>query len=159
VSAVLASPAALGLAVCVGAASAFVPFVNAELAVSGAAVGATALSAVCVAVAVAAGQTCGKLAIFEAGRRGAVRHRSGRRRETEPLPHWQSRATSLLTTRWSGGGIVLLSATLGLPPLALVSAAAGIARARRGDFVVCCLLGRTARFVAVAVTVVSAWRP
>jgi membrane protein YqaA with SNARE-associated domain len=157
--AALSAPAALLLALCVGGASAFAPFVNAELAVSGAAAGSTATFAVCVAVAVAAGQTLGKVAIFEAGRRGAGRFLPGRRHDAKPLPRWQSTAMSLLSSRWSGGGIVLLSATLGLPPLAVVSAAAGMAGTRRTDFVVCCLLGRTARFVAVAATVVVAWRP
>jgi membrane protein YqaA with SNARE-associated domain len=155
---VLTAPAALGLALCVGAASAFLPFVNAELAVSGAAAGGPAALALGAAVAVATGQTMGKLAIFEAGRRGSGWHPRGRRR-TAPLPRWQTRATALLAGRWSGGGIVLLSATVGVPPLALVSAAAGLAQARRLDFVVCCLLGRTARFVTVAVVVLAAWRP
>jgi membrane protein YqaA with SNARE-associated domain len=155
---VLSSPAAVLLAVCVGAISAFAPFVNAELAVSGAAAGATATFAVCVAVAVAAGQTLGKVAIFEAGRRGAARYLPGRQ-GAKPLPRWQSRATALLSTRWTGGAIVLLSATLGLPPLAVVSAAAGMAGARRSDFVVCCLVGRTARFVTVAATVVAVVQP
>jgi membrane protein YqaA with SNARE-associated domain len=154
---VLSSPAALGLALGIGAASAFVPFVNAELAVSGAAASGTAAFAVGAAVAVAAGQTLGKLAIFEAGRRGSTWHQRSRRR-TEPLPRWETRATTLLATRWSGGAIVLLSATVGLPPLALVSAAAGLARARRADFLLCCLLGRTARFVTVAAIVLVAWR-
>ena len=94
---------------------------------------------------------------FEAGRRGSTWHHRSRHR-TEPLPRWQTRATTLLATRWSGGAIVLLSATVGLPPLALVSAAAGLARARRVDFLLCCLLGRTTRFVTVAAIVLVAWR-
>jgi hypothetical protein len=83
---VTTSLVALLLAVCVGAASAFVPFVNAELAVSVAATGAASTFAVCVAVAVAAGQTLGKVAIFEAGRRGAARYLPSRRHDAKPLP-------------------------------------------------------------------------
>ena len=154
----LSSPAALGLALCVGAASAFAPFVNAELAVSATAARGTAGLVVCAAVAVAAGQTLGKLAIFEAGRRGSGWH-PRRRSVDKPLPPWQVRATRLLSTRWSGGVIVLLSATVGLPPLAVVSAAAGLARARRTDFLVCCLVERTARLVTVAAVALAAWQP
>ncbi|HKG49212.1 MAG TPA: hypothetical protein VKB14_02125 [Actinomycetales bacterium] len=55
--------------------------------------------------------------------------------------------------------IVLLSATVRLPPLAVVSAAAGLARARRTDFLVCCLVERTARLVTVAAVALAAWQP
>src|SRR3954468_15268594 len=103
----LSSPLALGLALCVGAASAFAPFVNAELAVSATAARGAAGFVVCAAVAVAAGQTLGKLAIFEARRRGACWRPRRRRGVTKPLPPWQVRATTLLSTRWSGGAIVL----------------------------------------------------
>ena len=56
----------------------------------------------------------------------------------------------LLRAPLPGTGVVLLSATVGLPPLAVVSAMAGVARLRLTLFVAACLLGRLVRFGAIA---------
>jgi membrane protein YqaA with SNARE-associated domain len=54
---------------------------------------------------------------------------------------------------WAAGGVVLASASVGVPPLAVVSVAAGIARTPRVLFAVTCITGRILRFGAVAVLV------
>lgn len=145
--------AGLGL----GAASALVPLVNAELAAGSMAATVDVPAAVLWALALAAGQTTGKLVIFGAARRGRSRLQAGRGTNTAARHapagwrRFSDRGLGLLSSRWRGGGVVLLSAGVGLPPLALVSAACGVARTPPGDFVLCCLLGRTARFAAIVV--------
>jgi len=59
--------------------------------------------------------------------------------------------TSRLHDRRSSAGIVLLSGSVGLPPLALVAVAAGATKMRLRDFLLCCLAGRTVRFGLVLI--------
>ena len=147
--------AGLGL----GAASAIVPLINAELAAAGTAAAVDLPAAIFMALALAVGQTAGKLVIFAAARRGRIQHRSGRADSTPPPGDrvwWRrqrDRGLGLLDSRWRAGGVVLLSAGVGLPPLALVSAACGVAKTRPSDFALCCLVGRAARFLALVVPV------
>ena len=133
-----------------GLASALVPLVNAEAyALVAGERGSHALVAV---LALALGQTAGKLLLFESARRGTGR--LGRRfaqrsntpraatraaRWTGPIRRWLSRRRTALPT-------VLVSAAVGVPPLAVVSLAAGSAGVRRWEFAVACLLGRVTRF-------------
>ena len=130
------------LAVATGLASALVPLVNAEayaVLAGGRVPGALVPLLV---LALAAGQTAGKLVLFESARRGAGR--------------W---AAKLADSRWAGRAtgpaVVLGSATLGLPPLAIVSLAAGAAGQTRWTFGVLCLVGRTVRFAVLVLPV--AW--
>jgi membrane protein YqaA with SNARE-associated domain len=125
-----------------GFASALVPVVNAE---------AYALVAghrsghyLVIIVALALGQTAGKLLLFEAARRGTGRFNRRRRsvRWTEPVRRWLSRRRTGLPT-------VFVSAAVGLPPLALVSLAAGTSSLRRWEFATTCLAGRLIRFAAL----------
>ncbi len=44
---------------------------------------------------------------------------------------------------------MLLSGSVGLPPLAVVAVAAGATQMRVGDFLACCFAGRTVRFCVV----------
>ena len=132
------------------------PVVNAEAVVAAAGAGLPLWTALVTAVAVAVGQTIGKVLLFEAARRGRqLRHRTGH--TTRALRPWQQKLVDRLSGRWAARGTVLASAGLGLPPLALVSIAAGVAGTRRLDFAACCLVGRIARFLVVAgaLTVVS----
>ena len=142
-----------GLAV--GAGSALVPVLNAEAyaVVGGAASGpAVALGLV---AALAVGQTGGKLALFEVGRRGGDwlprrwAERLKRRHASTRTSRWTERVQGWLRAPVSGAVTVLTSAAAGLPPLAVVSVAAGAAGQRRTTFAVCCLLGRTLRFAAL----------
>jgi hypothetical protein len=158
---------ALG-AVGIGVASALIPVINAEAILVVTALNTTAAWAMAGALAMAVGQTGGKLIILEAARRGSRRWFTPRH---TPEPGaagtattlsrrqvWQAKALELLGSRWRGGGVVLLSAVVGMPPLALVSVACGTAQMRRLDFCLCCLTGRCVRFLAIALPVAQARR-
>lgn len=112
-------------------------------------------------IALALGQTIGKVLVFESARRGTGRlgrllvrrGRSGRAagraaRWTQPIRRWLSRRRTALPT-------VLVSAAIGVPPLAVVSVVAGTADLRRWEFTVGCLLGRTIRFAVLAFPVAA----
>lgn len=137
-----------------GLASALIPLVNAEAyaVVAGRHGGHTLV----VVFALALGQTVGKLLLFESARGGtgwlarrfARRRRSGRAaartaRWAEPIRRW-------LSSRRTGLPTVFVSAAVGIPPLALVSLAAGTAGLRRWEFAGACLLGRVIRFALFA---------
>ena len=151
---VLATVGGVLLSAGTGLLSALVPLVNAE--VYALAVGATAspLVAVLCAMALAVGQTGGKWVWYVSGRKGVeMRKRSLRTRpaheagvEAEVKAGRLAVLTRRLHDRRSSAGIVLLSGSVGLPPLALVSVAAGATRMRLQDFLLCCLAGRTVRF-------------
>jgi|1186.fasta_scaffold16043_1 membrane protein YqaA with SNARE-associated domain len=145
--------ASIVTAVGVGIASALIPVVNAEVASAAAGLKMSIGLAIAVSIALAVGQTLGKMALFEAARKGARMRAAKRERDhtpKKPMPPWQQRLMKRLDGRWQSNGVVLLSAGLGVPPLAIVSIAAGARQSRRVDFAVCCLLGRSARFAAVA---------
>ncbi len=132
-----------------GLVSAFVPLLNAE-AYAVAAGRTHPIHVVAAVVALAAGQTVGKLVLFEAARRGSARFAGNRTGEDR-----SARIRARMTGRRSVATVVLAAATLGLPPLAAVSLAAGACGQRRTDFAVLCLVGRTARFAVIALPV--AW--
>jgi membrane protein YqaA with SNARE-associated domain len=143
------------LAVATGTGSALLPVVNAEVYAVAAAGRSRPGLAVALVVCLAAGQTLGKLLLFETARRGGGRlGRWAARRETERggrrSGRWSRRITEALRSRRTGNPLVLLSAGLGLPPLAAVSLAAGASGQRRWEFGALCLLGRTARFAVLA---------
>ncbi len=142
-------------ALAVGVGSALLPLVNAEAILTGAALTSSRPLVAGIALALALGQTAGKLAIFEGARRGVLR----RRAVDKPRGRWTTRTVALLQCRWRGGGAVLLSAATGFPPLLLMSPVAGGAtagvRARRVDFVTCCLVGRSLRFLVLGLSLAA----
>lgn len=146
------------LAVVVGVASALLPLINAEAFALLAVARTPVLLAVVVVVALAVGQTVGKLVLFEAARRGSGRlhARFAGHGEGGRAARWADRVRGWLTRRRTGVPTVLAAASLGLPPLAVVSLAAGAAGQRRWEFGVICLVGRTARFAALALPVALA---
>lgn len=166
----LGAGGAVGLSLAMGLLSALVPFVNAEVYAVALGLKAGPLTAVFCAVALGVGQTGGKWVWFTSGRSGAQVHARRRARRATLVPggagdgpagaadpaaaQERERLAGLkarLQDRRSSAGLVLLSASVGLPPLALVSVAAGATRMRPRDFLLCCLLGRTARFCVVLV--------
>src|SRR5690349_7289865 len=148
--------ASIVTAIGVGIASALIPVVNAEVAVGTAGVTLSVGLAIAVSIAIAVGQTIGKIVLFEAARTGArVRAAKKSEKPKKPMPAWQQRLVKQLDGRWQTNGVVLLSAGVGLPPLAIVSIAAGACQSRRLDFAVCCLLGRTIRFVTLAMSTLA----
>ena len=158
----------------VGAVSAVVPLLAVEAFVVAVAATSPAGVAVAVALAAAVGQTTGKSAVFLAVR-SAGRARWSRRLHRHALeamgragPVAPDRSTSsawaragrllrrltawavlVLSGRW-GAAVVLLAGVLGVPPLLVVSAAAGASRLPLPVFVASCLLGRSARLCALA---------
>lgn len=145
-----------------GVLSAIVPVANAEAYVIGSQVSAVA-GAVPVAVGVGLGQTVGKLVLFLGVRQGRqlpfVRHRraAARRQQVGPArARFRAGAARLLELvgrkRW-GLPIVLLAAVVGLPPLYAVALLAGATKMRTGWFTLLVLVGRTARFVLLALGV------
>ncbi|GAA4980137.1 hypothetical protein [Kineococcus glutinatus] len=158
--------AAVALSVAYGALSAVVPVVNAEAYAVAAA--ASSVATAC-ALGLAGGQTAGKVALFLATRHGALRvagvlHRRrergpGRRRRAGAerargrwwrwLEHTSARLLQLLDQRAWAAPVVLCSAAVGVPPLAVVSIAAGARRTSLTVFTVCCFAGRAARFLAL----------
>ena len=135
---------ALTLATGLGFGSALLPFLNAE---AYAVVAAGTAPALGVAIALAAGQTAGKLVLFESARRGSERW--ALRDESSRRVRWTARIRPWLTSPRRGPAVVLLSATLGVPPLAVVSLAAGACGQRPGLFAMLVLTGRSVRFAAI----------
>ena len=140
-----------------GLASAFVPVLNAEAYV-GVYATLAPLSLVVVVLAVGLGQTVGKVVLFEGARRGQglVRERAARRPPrtgaiATRLRIWGSMLMRLLDDRRGGAATVLVSASVGVPPLAAVSLAAGASSQGRLVFAACCLAGRIVRFGVLAV--------
>ncbi len=132
-----------GAALGVGVGSALLPLFNAEAYAVLVAVSSKPAAAVVLVLALAAGQTAGKLVLFGAARRGVQRRPPG------PPSRWASRVARLLRSRCGGPVLVLASATTGVPPLAVVSLAAGAAGQRWWVFAALCLLGRVGRFAAI----------
>lgn len=145
------------LAIVVGVVSALLPLVNAEAYVLIALTRTNVATSLAVAIALAVGQTMGKLLLFEAARRGTGRLHARLSRHGEGrTERWRCRVCSLMTRRRTGLPTVLASASVGLPPLALVSLVAGASEQKRCEFGAVCLVGRTARFVALAIPAVIA---
>ena len=144
------------LALGYGVASALVPVVNAEAYALVLAGRTHPGLAVVVVLALAAGQTVGKLLLFEAARRGSGRLAAARDHREGRAARWADRIRDSLRSRRTGLPMVLASAALGVPPLAAVSLAAGAAGQRRWEFGVLCLVGRTARFALLVLPAVWA---
>ncbi|TPG19016.1 hypothetical protein [Pedococcus bigeumensis] len=142
-----------------GIVSAFIPLLNAEAFVVAAAAGG-ASAAVWGVAGASLGQTVGKVAIFVMVRKGVHRRflRERRRRPAQQptsawrlrLRDWSARLLLQLDRPWVGGLVVLVSASAGLPPLAVVAVVAGLRRTPLAMFTVAVLLGRAARFAALA---------
>jgi len=170
----------IALGVVVGAVSAVTPFLPVEAYVIGLAVTHSTGVAVAGAVAAAVGQTVGKVVLFCTARgasssrwltrlrdRGAkeaaeitAAEQAGEvppggpvRRALRPVGRWLKRVNALgialLSGRW-GPGVVLLSGSVGIPPLLAIAFYAGTSKMRLQAFIVTCLTGRTIRFVVLA---------
>ncbi|MEV4617630.1 hypothetical protein AB0J74_02800 [Asanoa sp. NPDC049573] len=155
-----------------GLGSALVPLVNAEAyAVVAGRHGSQGLVAV---FALALGQTAGKLLLFESARggtgwlarrferrgRAAARRFERRSRAAARTARWAEPIRRWLSSRRTGLPTVFVSAAAGIPPLAVVSLAAGTAGLRRWEFAAACLLGRVIRFslFALPAMLAATWR-
>ncbi|MCA0178624.1 MAG: VTT domain-containing protein [Actinobacteria bacterium] len=148
----------LPVALAYGFGSAWIPILNAEVFVA-------ALVAVMPhawwwpVIVLAFGQTLGKCAMFLAARRGAtwLTSRERPRKERAAAGPWRTRVAvwsrmmlELLDRRVQGFLVVLLAASVGIPPLAIVAVVAGTRRLPLPVFFAACLLGRVARFLVLA---------
>lgn len=152
-----AEPAAvLGtFAVCV--LSAIVPFVNAELYLIAASAYAAPGLAWMLVIAAALGQMAGKSLMYYAGV-GALSLPGERlRRMVAQVRERYEGAGAAGTTL--GTGVILLSASLGLPPFYVVSIACGLLRIPFIQFFALGLVGRLARFgvIVLAPQLVKFW--
>jgi membrane protein YqaA with SNARE-associated domain len=145
-----------GASLAFGVASALIPLFNAEVYMLSVAVTAPLTGIVAGVAGLAVGQTIGKLAWFYAGRGGSAKLASlvRRRRANRPMPiegsgRW-TRWLRYLARRPTAALLVAVSAATGIPPLAVVSVAAGASPLRPQEFVALCLSGRCVRFAAVA---------
>lgn len=152
-------------AAAVGLLSAFLPFTPAEPYLI-AAVATTGAPAVALGMAAAAGQTVGKVLIF-LGARGAIHspwlHRRLNRRPPAASQPPGRLATMLARPKAAGTrlveemerprratGVLLVSAVTGFPPLLAASVYLGRTPMRLATFAATCLLGRSIRFVTIA---------
>jgi membrane protein YqaA with SNARE-associated domain len=141
------------LAAVFGLGSALVPVLNAEAFAVVTSAGAQPAAVVGVVGALALGQTVGKLLLFESARRNAGRLHAWLTRRHTPGPRasrWTERVNARLASRRTGLPLVFVSSSVGLPPLAVVSLAAGAAGQDRWQFASVCLVGRLVRFAAIA---------
>ena len=148
-------PLSILTAIGFGVGSALIPIVNAE-AYAVVSISNQPWLLVPLVVALATGQTMGKLILFEAARRGSTRFHAGSKLSALTTSRWADRIRAALTQRRTAVPLILASAGLGLPPLALVSVAAGASAQRRRTFASLCLIGRIARFAALGTPVAYA---
>ena len=151
--------AILSVSVVYGYGSALFPLLNAEAYVV-AAQASPRTAGIALAIALAVGQTAGKVTLFLLARKGrAVAHerrRAARRKRVPPpalsrfarLLAWLLRLVG--SRRW-GIPIVLMSAVLGLPPIYAVAFLAGASRMSLWWFAPAVLVGRIVRFVLLAI--------
>ncbi|MGE0869016.1 MAG: hypothetical protein AB7P03_10645 [Kofleriaceae bacterium] len=127
--------------------SGFIPVINAELYLIGVAVvTGNVWLAVVLGVIVAAGQMVAKIGIYQAARGASSLGSRGPKYEAKLA---KARA---LVDKWRDKPFVLLfvSASTGLPPFFIVSLLAGMLSIKFRPFVTIGMLGRTLRFVTIA---------
>ena len=144
--------------------SALVPVVNAELYLVGLMTRQPQLAWWLVGLAAAAGQMVGKLVYYYAGRGtlrlpARLRHRS----ERQSAGRWSRRLARFQQTCqdrpvWTVG-VLLASASIGLPPYLAIALLAGVGRVPLPTFLVTGLVGRFARFGAIAASpgLINGW--
>ncbi|MCY1145659.1 hypothetical protein OWR29_47305 [Actinoplanes sp. Pm04-4] len=143
-------------AAAVGLLSAFLPFTPAEPYVI-AAVATTGTPPVALGVAAAIGQTAGKTLIFLTAR-GALRtpwlrRRLGQAGPSRPRGRLRAAGAKLVEVMDRPGpalGVLLASGVTGFPPLLAVSVYLGRTPMGPVTFAATCLVGRTVRFVTLA---------
>ncbi|WP_243793130.1 YqaA family protein [Saccharopolyspora gloriosae] len=146
-------------------ASALIPVISVEIFVVGMVVKGPEVPWWLLALVVTIGQIGGKLLYYYAAR-GLIRLPRFMERKSDPEQHqgrwaaWLERFRFSCQTRpvWTGG-VLLLSATASLPPFLATCVIAGWARVPVSTFLVTGLVGRFARFAALAVApgVMIAW--
>ncbi|WP_221491383.1 VTT domain-containing protein [Crossiella cryophila] len=155
----------LALSLGMGIASALIPIIVLEAYVLAVVLAQPQLPWWAMGLVVAVGQVAGKLLYFYAGR-GDITLPKFLRRERDPerpKGKWSVRVDRFREVcarrpGWSYS-VMLLSATASVPPYAAIAVIAGVARVSLLNFVSACLIGRFARFAALAAApaLVSGW--
>ena len=130
--------------------SGFIPFVNAEVVVAGAAVAAPPGYMIPVIVVCSVGQMLAKVAL-NAGMRWLPERLPAK--ATERLDRASEKVKNL---EQAGLTLVLISAVVGLPPFYLISLAAGAMKLSLTGFIVTGTVGRGVRFAIIAYGAVAA---
>jgi membrane protein YqaA with SNARE-associated domain len=160
----------VGAALGTGLVSAVFPLVNAEAATVAVAWGLDVPTALAAVAGIALGQTAGKVVVYESARAGGDWGRRWRARRGRDTPRDEGGASRVgarlralgrrlmdaMGPRWRTAAVLVLSATVGLPPLLATAVAAGVLRTRRLDFALCVAIGRLARFGVIAWPVIAA---
>lgn len=165
----------LWLAAGVGTLSALIPIVNAEVYLLAAiAIAASAHEGWAIVAALTVGQILGKIVIFYLARWGKsigertwsslrrppkVRTRESRWSHSpvvQRVQAWSKRGLAMMDNPLGAAGILLVSASFGIPPLAITTAVAGAQRTPLWIFVVCTTAGRLIRFGAMAAPILFA---
>lgn len=137
--------------------SAVVPFVNAELYLIAASAMSPPAAIAPLIIAGALGQMVGKALMYYAGVGALVLPSERLKRMVAQVEHKYRGAGAGGATL--GGGIIMFSATVGLPPFYIVAIACGLLRIPFAQFFVLGLLGRLVRFgiMVLAPQLVKAW--
>ncbi len=131
-------------------ASALIPVVNAEAYVGEVATLARGVNPWSLAAAAASGQMLGKLVFYLLGQ-SSLNWRWVRKKTD--TPQWQARIEKwrarIGNNRWMAGAVILVSASTGFPPLAILSVVAGQLRVPVTLFLAAGLVGRFLRFASI----------
>jgi membrane protein YqaA with SNARE-associated domain len=102
------------------------------------------------AIVAAAGQMVGKVVYYYIGKSSLewqwVKRRTDNPRFQEGLAQWRER---LADRPWIAGATVFVSASVGIPPFAIVAVLAGTLRMSLTTFVLVGFVGRTLRFASI----------
>jgi membrane protein YqaA with SNARE-associated domain len=128
-------------------ASALIPVLNAEVYLGAVGTQTTIAAAVGLSFAAALGQTLGKIVWYVAARRSIdsdwVQKKLDQPKVRPVYDRWHERTEG---RPWYAAGIVFLAASLGVPPLLVLSVIAGSLKMRFWVFAVSCFVGRWMRF-------------
>lgn len=130
--------------------SALCPLVNLELYISGVAAFAAPIGTWPIAFTAATGQSLGKLFWYQVGRSSMHWNFVQKIMQRASWKKQYNRVTEQIDKRpWTGNAMVFASATVGLPPLAIMAVIAGQLHFSRVAFYVVTTVGRTMRFAVV----------
>lgn len=132
----------------VSIASALIPLLPMEVYVVGAAATQpTVPASIALGVAAGLGATVGKVVWYEAARRGVesawAQKKLGSPKVKAGYERWVTRVRG---RPWYGAGVMLVAASVGVPPLLVMAAVGGLLKMPMWVFLPTVFVGRTARF-------------
>lgn len=137
----------------VSVASALIPLINIEVIVAGLSASGSG-QAVGLALAAGAGQSLGKIVWYEVAKRGISSDWAQRKMANPKVKQrYEGWILRMDGRPWFGGGVMFVSAFVGLPPLLVMAAVAGALRMPMWVFLPTIFVGRTLRFYLIIVGV------